>query len=257
MRASGIATAVVYAAVAAAQATQDAPVINGNPAGVAYKAVLPNATFFHVDDLVGNVKGVVVAETPADGVGVKFTVEFSNLPKSGGPFPYHIHVDPVPSDGNCTKTLAHLDPYIRGEKPPCDAATPEKCQVGDLSGKHGKITADPFRAEYVDKFSSLKEGEGSFFGNRSFVLHFGNTTRISCASFVKVPGNGTNTTTKYPTQAPTSAPTSTVSRTGSAGLPTTTGVPPTSTVVPIAAAALSSVSLPLMVVAAAAAFFAL
>ncbi len=173
---------------------------------------------------------------------------------------YHIHVDPVPSDGNCTKTLAHLDPYIRGEDPVCDSTAPETCQVGDLSGKHGKITADPFQVQYVDKFSSLKEGEGSFFGNRSFVLHFGNKTRISCASFVKVHGSDTNTTTtktKCPTHAPTTVPVSSGVGTGSPTAPTATGAPPTSTVVPIAAAALSSVSLPLMVVAAAAAFFAL
>ena len=28
---------------------------------------------------------------------------------------YHLHDAPVPSDGNCTGTLAHLDPYQRGE----------------------------------------------------------------------------------------------------------------------------------------------
>lgn len=28
---------------------------------------------------------------------------------------YHIHVAPVSGDGNCTNTLAHLDPFVRGE----------------------------------------------------------------------------------------------------------------------------------------------
>ncbi|KAJ6445968.1 superoxide dismutase protein [Purpureocillium lavendulum] len=253
MRASGALVTVVYAAAAAAQATQDAPVITGNPTGARYKAVLPDTPFFHVDGLSGNVKGSIIAETPADGVGVQFSVHFSNLPKTGGPFPYHIHVAPVPSDGNCTKTLAHLDPYIRGEKPPCDATMPETCQVGDLSGKHGKVTSDPFQAQYVDKFSSLKEGEGSFFGNRSFVFHFGNTTRITCANFVKISGPGGNST-RCPSATASSTPSSSAVGSGSA---TTTVGGPTSTVVPIAAAALSSVSLPLMVVAAAAALFAL
>ena len=58
---------------------------------------------------------------------------------------YHIHDQPVPADGNCTGTKAHLDPYIRGEKPPCDPTMPQMCQVGDLSGKHGNITASPFQ----------------------------------------------------------------------------------------------------------------
>jgi len=58
---------------------------------------------------------------------------------------YHIHDQPVPADGNCTKTLAHLDPTQRGEIPPCDPTTPEECQVGDLAGKHGNITTSPFQ----------------------------------------------------------------------------------------------------------------
>ena len=58
---------------------------------------------------------------------------------------YHIHDQPVPSDGNCTKTLAHQDPTERGEIPPCDPSAPETCQVGDLAGKHGNITSNPFQ----------------------------------------------------------------------------------------------------------------
>jgi hypothetical protein len=53
---------------------------------------------------------------------------------------YHIHEKPVPADGNCTGTGAHLDPYKRGEVPICDAAKPESCQTGDLSGKFGNFT---------------------------------------------------------------------------------------------------------------------
>lgn len=59
---------------------------------------------------------------------------------------YHIHVLPVPANGNCTETLGHLDPYKRGEIPPCDNTQPQTCQVGDLSGKHGNITATTFSA---------------------------------------------------------------------------------------------------------------
>ena len=59
---------------------------------------------------------------------------------------YHIHEKPVPEDGNCTATGAHLDPYKRGEAPPCDASALPTCQTGDLSGKHGKITTEAFSA---------------------------------------------------------------------------------------------------------------
>ena len=60
---------------------------------------------------------------------------------------YHIHDQPVPADGNCTATAAHLDPYLRGEIPPCDNTHPETCQVGDLTGKHGNVTTSPFVAQ--------------------------------------------------------------------------------------------------------------
>ena len=55
---------------------------------------------------------------------------------------YHIHAKPVPADGNCTATGAHLDPYNRGETPLCDSTQQNTCQTGDLSGKHGNITEE-------------------------------------------------------------------------------------------------------------------
>jgi hypothetical protein len=96
---------------------------------------------------------------------------------------YHIHAYPVPADGNCTGTLAHLDPYIRGETPPCDPSMPATCQVGDLSGKYGTINGTSASLTYHDPYVSLQPGLGAFFGNRSFVVHYANTTRLACANF--------------------------------------------------------------------------
>lgn len=111
---------------------------------------------------------------------------------------YHLHELPVPEDGNCTATKAHLDPYKRGEDPICDASNPASCQVGDLSGKHGNIPYLPgFGANYTDDYVSLIPGTGAFMGDKSFVLHFANKTRIACANFKLVqkdssePINGT------------------------------------------------------------------
>lgn len=36
---------------------------------------------------------------------------------------------------------------------------------------------------YTDPYVSLTEGVGSFFGNRSFVIHWANSTRLACANF--------------------------------------------------------------------------
>ncbi|CRK39860.1 hypothetical protein BN1708_020652, partial [Verticillium longisporum] len=84
-----------------------------------YEAVLPEDPFFAGVDIEGNVKGSITAISAPDGVGVEFKVTFSNLPKEGGPFAYHIHDSPA-TDGNCTSTRAHLDPYKRGQAIPCN-----------------------------------------------------------------------------------------------------------------------------------------
>lgn len=68
---------------------------------------------------------------------------------------YHIHQQQVPPDGNCDETGAHLDPFERGEMPPCNPDLPQTCQVGDLAGKHGAITSTPFRTTYSDDYTAV------------------------------------------------------------------------------------------------------
>ncbi|KAI9862501.1 MAG: hypothetical protein M1813_004353 [Trichoglossum hirsutum] len=187
MRSSAVLSVLSVLAVASAQ-SKDAVVTTGNPIGVTYVANLPESGQLH-----GSISGT------SNGTGVKFTISFKGLPPSGGPFGYHIHDQPVSSNGSCLTTLAHLDPFQRGEDPPCDAAAPRTCQVGDLSGKYGKISADPFEASYVDLYTSTDSGNPGFFGNRSFVVHFANKTRIACANFALKATNGTTATPTLPT----------------------------------------------------------
>ncbi|KAH9998061.1 superoxide dismutase [Xylariaceae sp. FL0662B] len=197
MRVSGIISISAFgaSAVLAQNGTTgqlgDATVVTNNPPGKAVVAKLPEQPFFTTGSINGNVKGSVVAKSGPNGEGVDFEVSFSNIPTEGGPFIYHLHADPVPEDGNCTSTLAHLDPFIRGEDPACDSKLPATCQVGDLSGKYGKITTDSFSAKYHDPYTSLAEGVGSYFANRSVVFHFANKTRITCANFVDLQSNDT------------------------------------------------------------------
>ncbi|KAF8429719.1 superoxide dismutase [Tirmania nivea] len=130
--------------------------------------------------------GGIIFSPSTDNGGVKVEVNLHSFPMEGGPFTYHIHDQPVPADGNCTLTLAHLDPFIRGQKVPCDPKRPETCEVGDLAGKHGKIPADTSNGTYIktyeDLYLTLTEGEGSFIGNRSVVIHTNDTKRYACAS---------------------------------------------------------------------------
>jgi hypothetical protein len=108
----------------------DAPIINSNPPNVHYRALLTTTT---------GISGSVNASTSSTSRSVGFVIEIAGLPVTKGPFKYHIHVNPVPTDGNCTGTGGHLDPYERTQVPDCVAARPETCEVGDLSGKHGLV----------------------------------------------------------------------------------------------------------------------
>ncbi|KAI1503654.1 superoxide dismutase [Biscogniauxia marginata] len=213
----------------------DATVTTNNPVGKSVRATLPEEPFFKTGSINGNVKGYVSAKSGANGVGVDYEVSFSNLPTEGGPFTYHLHVDPVPEDGNCTSTLAHLDPFVRGEDPACDSASPETCQVGDLSGKYGKITSDPFTATFHDDYSSLSEGLGSYFANRSFVIHFANKTRISCANFAVLGSNNTYPVTPTGGASPSSTPSSSPTEIPISGAPGVLSVVKHFAVVPVMA----------------------
>ncbi|KAJ6788013.1 hypothetical protein PWT90_01125 [Aphanocladium album] len=233
-------------------AFEDATIVNNNPKGVTYSATLPAKPFFKDASLDGNVVGSISATAADNGVGTKFTVQFSNLPKSGGPFIYHLHVKPA-TGGNCTATLGHLDPTHRGDKPDCDASQPASCQVGDLSGKYGKITSDPFTAEFTDPFTSLEPGNAAFFGDAAFVLHYANTTRLTCADFAKVDAPHSSQTPDCTSgqSQPTGVvpPVQTVQPTGGQSTPTATN--PIATI-PVTAGAKMVMAAPLLALGAAA-----
>ncbi|KAI9680712.1 MAG: hypothetical protein M1817_004152 [Caeruleum heppii] len=222
MRSSVLLSAASGLALAAAQAPQvavdgklgPAAVISDNPTGVTYVATLP-------DSRTSGIRGTVSATAGENGLGVQFTINVSGFPDSAlGPFMYHLHDQPVPANGNCTATKAHLDPYERGEVPLCAPGSPQTCQVGDLSGKHGNITGGSYASTYLDLYASVKPGIGAFFGNRSIVFHTSNATRLTCANFVlsnatsntTTPSTGTNgsSTTSPPITSYTGAASATV-----------------------------------------------
>lgn len=152
------------------------------------KAYTENPVKTYVADFSGTKLkgGIIFSSTGKD---IKVEVNLHGFPTEGGPFSYHIHDQPVPEDGNCTLTLAHLDPFIRGQKVPCDPKRPASCEVGDLAGKNGKIPADTtngtYLKTYTDQYITFNEGQGSFIGNRSVVIHTNDTKRYACANIVE------------------------------------------------------------------------
>ena len=59
---------------------RDAALASSSSGSVVYVATLSEASGG------GDIKGSISAEAGSDGMGVKFTVDFSDLPLSGGPF---------------------------------------------------------------------------------------------------------------------------------------------------------------------------
>ncbi|KAK0738149.1 superoxide dismutase [Schizothecium vesticola] len=158
----------------------DAMAIMNNPPGAAYSAMFDGGDG-------SSVKGKVAAMSGPGGKGVMFDLNIMGLPMSGGPFSYHLHDQPVPMDGNCNGTLAHLDPYQRVQAVACDMMNPQTCEVGDLSGKHGKLDGPSSMKSFVDMYATLVAGIGAFFGNRSIVFHSASSARIACANFTMMP----------------------------------------------------------------------
>lgn len=107
----------------------DATEYEDNPKGEVYSAQFSE-----------KLSGSITFSTSSDGKSITVKLDLSGLPSQEGKnYSYHIHDQPVPPNGNCTLTLAHLDPFIRGQAIPCDPKRPASCEVGDLSGKHGGI----------------------------------------------------------------------------------------------------------------------
>jgi hypothetical protein len=150
-------------------------------------------TITTVDNGTGStVTGAILISSSSGSSGVNVAVNFTGFPSEStyGPFVYHIHAAPVPADGNCSATMGHLDPTDRGEYYPCNVAAPATCQIGDLAGKHGNITAATFVAQYADQYLSTDPSSPAFFGDKSVVIHTSNATRITCANFKLVSGSG-------------------------------------------------------------------
>jgi Cu/Zn superoxide dismutase len=167
------------------------PVTNNPVVGEAWKATF-NTT----------VTGTVTATAAA--VGVNYTIDVKGLPVDKGPYKYHVHVNPVPSDGNCTATGGHLDPFQREDVPACNATAPATCEIGDLSGKYGTVPGPTVskrycqsflprrysltwcRGSFNDPYSALNKIDMQYIGGRSIVFHDASSARIACASLIKV-----------------------------------------------------------------------
>lgn len=78
-------------------------------------------------------------------------------------------------------------------------------------------TNPTFLNSYTDLYASLVIGTGAYFGNRSVVVHYANTTRITCANF-------TTLATGYETPVPNPGPSGVPVPPSNATLATASGI---------------------------------
>ncbi|CAG8648997.1 1981_t:CDS:2, partial [Paraglomus occultum] len=122
-----------------------------------------------------NVNGFI--EFEETGNGVEISLKFSGgLPDEFGPFPYHVHENPVPPTGDCGPNGVgdHIDLITAPDTFNCSAVQDKsQCQAGDLSGKYGKLVSNNGEVEaktYTDPFLKFDSSPKGLL-NRSIVIH--------------------------------------------------------------------------------------
>ncbi|GBC01085.1 hypothetical protein RclHR1_04060013 [Rhizophagus clarus] len=101
--------------------------------------------------------------------------------EKGQEYPFHIHENSI-KNNDCETAGFGKDPNYK-----CDPSRPDKCEVGDLSGKYGDLIPDDdgnvIKKDY-DAFIKL-DGSSGVTG-RSVVIHLSdaNQTRYDCANII-------------------------------------------------------------------------
>lgn len=163
-----------------------------------------------------NVTGQVIFSLIAQSNSVAVSISITGLStlNSTAAYTYHIHTNPISSNGDCMTALGHLDPLAVTDALTCNPQISQYCQEGDLTGRHGKLNgSEPtLNVSYVDDYLRFWPQPFSILG-RSVVVHLPNSTRIACGNITStVDGTATpsgeptftssNYTTEYPSQAP-------------------------------------------------------
>lgn len=114
---------------------------------------------------------------------------------------WHIHINTIGSDGlvdsgRCMSVQGHYNPYavdLTGNYvSQCSASNPLRCELGDLSGKHGKLSVRAasgiMQRDFFTDIDLPLTGDLNILG-RSIVIHAANSSgaRLSCANIYTIP----------------------------------------------------------------------
>ncbi|KAJ2401764.1 hypothetical protein GGI23_001177 [Coemansia sp. RSA 2559] len=126
--------------------------------------------------------GDFIFRPDSDG-GLYIYVSATGLTK-GAQYPFHIHTNFVPTDGNCTGTGGHFNPNKIAATVKCDPSNVKgTCELGDLAGVFGNITGDAngkFDGKFDATFLSFTGSDSIL--DRSIVIHNAAGARIACGN---------------------------------------------------------------------------
>ncbi|KAJ2491589.1 hypothetical protein IWW37_002156 [Coemansia sp. RSA 2050] len=121
--------------------------------------------------------------------GLKVGITLSGL-KPGTQYPFHIHVNLVPSNGNCTATGGHLDTYgikTANGTYSCDKTKPlTTCEIGDLAGIAGNLVANSngqATMTFNNPVITFGDNKTTILGH-SIVVHNPDNSRLACGNIV-------------------------------------------------------------------------
>ncbi|KAJ2888043.1 Superoxide dismutase [Coemansia aciculifera] len=150
-----------------------------------------------------------VTFVPTSGqTGLTVSVNLSGL-KQGVQYPFHIHINVVPDNGNCTATGGHLDTF--GVKAAnavysCDKTKPlTTCELGDLAGIAGNLTANANGQAILtfnDPVITFGDNKTTILGH-SIVIHNPDNSRLACGNIIGYVKDSPSSKTKTNTGAKT------------------------------------------------------
>jgi len=124
----------------------------------------------------GGVTGSINFQQDTVGSDTRISVNLTGL--SNGPNAWHVHVYPVADGCQPSSVGGHYNPFNVPLVAPCTNMS--LCEVGDLSGKHGKLNSTTVDRVFMDTNLPLF-GEYSVVG-RAIVIHAASGARMACAT---------------------------------------------------------------------------
>ena len=129
--------------------------------------------------------GSITFNQPTPSSSTTITLNITQLPLDN--LPWHVHVFPFrlgsPSPCSSSSVAGHFDPLLASRETDYSArcaGNSSLCEMGDLSGKHGRLTSLNSMQQFSDSTLHL-HGVYSIIG-RSVVIHRPDNTRLACAN---------------------------------------------------------------------------